>query len=202
MRHSSSPSWMCCAGRACGSPKPSTPVGWTWTSRQASWRWLQGWRRPRRRGPPSSTGWCRGCGRSRTISGPLRHRLHHDLHGSTARLPAGRNSPLSARKEAPEGKLGSEPKLSPSPLRGLRTRIGGEWTPIHKTARASCNNGSSPRGRGVGHASTTRPLCSMYATSGLMRSPSTCTAFRWAIASLMSRSARTSQQPRDPAARH
>ena len=36
-------------------------------------------------------------------SRPLRHRLHHDLHGSTARLPAGRNGPLGARKEAPEG---------------------------------------------------------------------------------------------------
>ena len=58
------------------------------------------------------------------------------------------------------------------------------------------------RPQGVCHASTTCPSRSMYATSGLMRSPSTCTASRWVIAPSSSRSARTSQQPRDPMARH
>lgn len=35
--------------------------------------------------------------------------------------PASLSGPLGAREKAPEGKLGSEPKLSPSPLRGPYT---------------------------------------------------------------------------------
>ena len=74
----------------------------SWRRRASPWARSHTFRKTVQSPPSSIRGWT-DCPGDREPSRPLRHRLHHDLHGSTARLPAGRNGPLSAHKEAPEG---------------------------------------------------------------------------------------------------